>query len=509
MTPAALALLGLLLPAAPATEDVARYAIIVGHNGGYDDAPSLRYADDDAARLFRLLVPSTRQAWLLTTFDAESVNLYPSLSQIARPPTKAALAQVLGEANWALNERSAEGQRTELMVFFAGHGDVDVSGQGFLVFADGRFTREDLERQVMASSRADTNHVVIDACASYFMVSRGSGESSSGAVPLSPKTLDILRRPDPALDAARARTGVLVSTSSATEVHESSSLQGGLFSHLLRSALAGAADSNEDGRVEYVEAAAFLTGASAGVRDPRARLAVYAVAPQQRPHAPLTDLRRAGTDRFLAVDADAAHVRVFDEDGAPYADLYPSGGRVMLALAGSRMFVVQMGDEEAVLVPRRAGAYAMSGLDFGPAVQARGDAGPFAGLLARPVGRPYVDGFAASSSMPAPLDGERFDVAYAEGYEPPWRFPWFWAGGSALVVAGGFAALTVAAIVGNAAAFTALDLNNRRTGAVDPNLSLAVEGFRLAALGTVVVAGAAAATGGVSLVMGVMQGSDE
>src|SRR5207244_474936 len=96
-------------------------------------------------------------------------------------------------------------------------------------------------------------------------------------------------------------------------VHESSELEGGVFSFLLRSALAGAADENGDGRVEYVEAAAFITAASATLDDPRARLAVHAEAPLQRPHVALADLARSGATKFLTVDGQApVHVRVVD-----------------------------------------------------------------------------------------------------------------------------------------------------------------------------------------------------
>jgi hypothetical protein len=66
--------------------------------------------------------------------------------------------------------------------------------------------------------------------------------------------------------------------------------------------LAGAADVNGDGRVEYSEVAGFLAAASASVDDPRARLAVHTRAPQQSPHTPLVDLKASGAGRFFVVD---------------------------------------------------------------------------------------------------------------------------------------------------------------------------------------------------------------
>lgn len=470
--------------AAPAPH---RYVVVIGHNGGGADKEraSLRFADDDAARFFRQVLPTARQAWLLTTFDAETARLYPTLSDLARPPSRRELARVLGEVNWAVNEEKDSGTPTELIFFFAGHGDVDVDGQGFLVFEDGRFTRSELERQVVRGSNADLNHVIIDACASYFMVGRGGGKQS-GAVTLSPGVLDAAAGPSPDLAPYRARTGVLVSTSDASEVHESSQLGGGVFSYLLRSALSGAADVNGDGQVEYAEVAAFVASASQAIDDPRARLKVHATPPAQRPHVALTDLAGGGAEHFLRVDrALATHVRVLDEDGLPYAEVNRTdGGPVTLALSGSRFYVVQMGDREAVLVPRRAGAYSLSTLEFDESPAPRSaEVGPFAPLFSRPFDRTFVDGFVASAALPPPRTGPVFQPAWAPGYEPPTPFPWRWVGVGLLSGAAGFGVLAAGAVIGNVVAFGMLYTANQQTGLIDPNLQLAVEGFRLGAVG--------------------------
>ncbi len=466
----------------------ARFAIIIGYNGGApDERPALSYADDDAARMFGILAPGVRKAWLLSTFDKESARVHVDLVEVARPPTKTSLAQVLGEVSWAIRQQTKAGVPTELFFYFAGHGDVTDAGEGFVVLQDGSFTRSDLETQVIEASPADVNHVVIDACASYFMVS-SRGDSSS-AVALSPELLDVVAPSSSTSAAARAKTGVFVSTSSAAEVHESASLGSGVFSYLFRSALVGAGDADGDGRIEYSEAAAFVAAASDTVDDPRARLRVHAVAPLQRPHAPLQDLARSGATRFLVVDSDdATHLRVLDAHGTPYVELFKErGATTTIALVGAPFFVVQRGAREAVLVPRRAGAYALSALAFEDAPRARGEArGPFARLFAAPFGLGFLRGYLPASGLPPPVMGAPLVVPWAQGAQPPFRFPWTATALGALAGAGVFGAAASVAVVGNLAAFSTLERTFDETGRIDPAASFEVEAWRTAATGLTV-----------------------
>lgn len=481
-----------LATTAAAADDVARVVVVVGNNGGAPDLrPPLSFADDDAARLFLQLAPGATRAWLLTTFDKESARSFPDLTDIARPPTKEALAAALGEAFWALRQEKDRGRATELVFAFAGHGDVDDGGQGFVVFQDGPFTRSDLARQVLAPSPADLNHVVVDACASYFFVkSRGDGDGAAG-VPLTPALLDALQ--DPLTPGLAARTGLIVSTSQATEVHESRALSSGVFSYLLRSALTGGGDVDGDGRVEYGEAAAFVAAASAGLADPRARLQVFSEAPLQRPHSALVDLRRPGAS-FLAVDSPG-RVRLLDARGVPWTEVN-TVGPVYVALAGQPFFLVQRERgaagarfvEEAVLVPRAGGAYALSSLDFARApLAARGllaaqDAGPFSSLFAEPFDADFARGFWSSSSALPPAAGhEPYVAPWAEGSEPAARLPVGLVGAGVVGVAVAAGLGAAGAVVGNQLAFAELEQGFQRTGQLDPQTTLEVEGWRNAA----------------------------
>ncbi|MBI1945471.1 MAG: caspase family protein [Deltaproteobacteria bacterium] len=488
------ALLALPGGASPAAGDAApaRYVIVVGYNGPpAGERPALSWADDDAARLYRMLLPGARRAWLLTEFDLTSARLWGSVVDAAAPPTRQELARVLGEAFWAMRD---EPSGAELVFAFAGHGDVSAGGEGFAVLADGPFLRSDLERQLVAASPARVNHILIDACAAYFLVGRGAHDQS---VPVT-SLLESLTRPG-ADAAAWARTGVLVATNDAAEVHESAAVGGGVFSFLVRSALAGAADANRDGRVEYAEAAAFIAAASGGIDDPRARLAIHARAPAQSPHAPLIDMRTAGYQHFLVVDERApVHVRLLDSRGLPYAEVHSEASEapLVLALAGDPFYVVERGAREAVLVPRSAGAYALSSLVWSPLGAPRSVDPRAAQLFATQYGPAFLGGFLADDGHVGPADGERFAVPWAASGAPPPTPPWATLAWTSAAAAGVLGSAAGVALAGNAFALADLEARFRETGTLDPALSLQTDTWLTAALVLGGGAAAAAALGG-------------
>ena len=476
---------------------LARYVVVVGYNGPADgERPPLTWADDDAARLFRQLSPGARRAWLLTTFDKDSARLWGSLVDAAQPPTKEELAHVLGEAYWSMRDEPAG---AELVFVFAGHGGVSPGGEGYALFADGAFTRSDVERQIVAASPARLNHVIVDACAAYFLVARGGDR----VVPVTDLAAQ-LSKPGGADAAQWAHTGVLVATSDAAEVHESSALGGGVFSYLLRSALAGVADADGDGRIEYSEVAAFVAAANAGVDDPRARLQVHAAAPEQAPHAPLADLRTSGADQFLVVDQHGpVRLRVVDSHGLPYAEINREGGGppVTVALSGNPFYVVERGEEEAVLVPRSPGAYAVSSLVFGKAPAPRSPDPHTALLFSTPFGPAFLHGFAARGDQLLPAAGPAFTVPWAEVGKPASPPPWGTLAVTSLGVAGVLAAGGVVAVVGNSLSLGELDRRFQVTGTLDPALSLQADTWLAA--GAILGSGAVAAAvvaGGFALV---------
>jgi hypothetical protein len=505
LVPALLLVCGPLLAEEGAAKvEASRFLVVVGYNGtDSGERPQLQFADDDATRFFLQALPSAKQGWLLTSMDSRSARAFPDLAEVARPPTVDELARVLGEVAWAIRGEKRSGHGTELVFYFAGHGDVGPNGEGFLVLGDRAFTRSDLETHVIGASEADLNHILIDACASYYMVPRG--DQTSGKIPLTPELMNVLK-PHPNLSAAaRAKTGILVSTSDAAEVHENGAIGGGVFSYLLRSAIAGAGDASGDGKVEYGEAAAFLASASRHIEDPRAQLKVFARPPEIARHAPLIDLSAAGYRHYLSLGPqDAHHVRILDARGTPLLEMNRSPeSSTYLALVGNPYYIVQSRDKEAVLVPRRAGAYAFSALQFQIQAenQRRGMArGP--PLFKEPLSPDFVHGFLATREFPPPATGDPFSVPYAVGHEAPVRFPH-------RLVASGFFALSgiglVTTVVGTAMnwmAYQALADDLATTGTLSPERVLEVEAWRTVAIAGMASGAVFAAVGGVFFFLG-------
>jgi hypothetical protein len=271
---------------------------------------------------------------------------------------------------------------------------------------------------------------------------------------------------------------------------------GGVFSFVLRSALTGAADVNGDGRVEYGEVAAFVGAANATVRDPRARLDITSRPPRHAPHAALMDLRQAGFQHFLVLDQDVGRVRLLDARGLPWAELHRErrrdGGDAIVALEGSPYFVVEQGEKQAVVVPRRPGAYALSSLRFVKAPTSRGGDPVLDDYFTIPFGDRFVGGFVASGGALPPSPGPAFTVDWADDGGPQWRPPWAELATGGLVTASVLGTAALATAIGNTLTLAELEGGFRATGTLDPGVALRADTF-LAATGLL---GAGAITAG-------------
>ena len=291
---------------------VKRFVLVVGCNRPTrPDIATLRYADDDAVRWAMLFRTFGADVELLTDLDAESERLYGADVPLHRSPTHAEVMQSMMRLRGAIERARAEGAHTAFYFVYAGHGDEE-DGEGFVGVADGRLLRREIEEQILAASGADTNHVIVDACRSYYIAyDRGPGGR---------------RRPwlDPYFKtgtAARFRnTGFVLASSSGGATQEWEEFQAGIFSHEVRSGLLGGADADGDGRITYAELAAFVRVANQAVRNDRYRPEILARAPSN------------GDDVLLDLwDALAGRVqiprRVNWEAGAGRWAWYPLGGR--------------------------------------------------------------------------------------------------------------------------------------------------------------------------------------
>ncbi|WNG32915.1 hypothetical protein F0U61_04260 [Archangium violaceum] len=272
--------------AASAAPKRVAYALILANNTGLEpkQAP-LRYADDDGARYYELLSSRTKETVLLSVLDAETQALHPGLAAQTRPPTRKALKEALGQLNARMAEDRQRGDDPVLYFVFTGHGKRGPAGEGMVSLLDGPFTRTDLYSQVIAPSSAAFIHLIVDACDSYFFV------NSRGALPVAPAQAQAVQGLLAARELGRyPHVGAVLSTTREQESHEWSAIRSGVFSHQVLSALAGAADVNADGRVEYSELRAFVAAANQGVEDVRGRLEVSIQPPAQDRSAALVDL---------------------------------------------------------------------------------------------------------------------------------------------------------------------------------------------------------------------------
>ena len=361
---------GLLAQApAAAASGADRYLLVVAVNHSLDDAvPSLRYADDDGARYYELLAPGAASAVLLTTFDDDSQDLYPELVKVARPPTRANLLLSLETLRGEIEASRQQGRETTLHVVFTGHGQLEPGG-GAARFGllDGPWTRDDMVDRVIAPQWADFTHLVVDACNAYFLVQGRGWKDDEVEDPDYDRAVaryltagDVLHR--------YPRTGVLLSTAGAQEVHEWGAYRAGVFSHQLRSALVGAADVDGDGALRYDEIEAYIGAANAAVSNPKARVRVTARPPRQDRGTPW--LRRGALHpraRLLIPAGQRGRFVIEDERGLRYADVTTGGDRPLAValVAGDRRaarFHVSHGDQEAALeLPGAVGADVLLG----------------------------------------------------------------------------------------------------------------------------------------------------
>jgi len=303
------------------------FALIVTSNRSARLArPDLRYADDDGAKyyeMFRMIAPEANVR-LLTAFDADTEKLFPDLVSKTRPPTRAGVTAAAAELAALATAAKATGP-VDFYFVFAGHGDIQ-GGKGFLDLPDGAFTADDLEAMLKAVP-ATHAHVILDSCNSFFVVnSRKPGGRHFVTSEEASKSLS----------ARLPNVGVFLSTSAEAEVFEWSELQSGVFSHAVRSGLAGAADVNRDGQVSYDELRAFVNVASKDVKNPVYRPQVFARGPGGKGDTSLLDLTTAQGTR-VRIDDNRRRVTVRDANELPWFDFHKEAGETATLVLPSRV----------------------------------------------------------------------------------------------------------------------------------------------------------------------------
>jgi hypothetical protein len=323
------------------------------------------------------------------------------------------LDQAVEEVFGLMNDAHQRGSEVEFTFAFAGHGRGSADDGGAVFLADGPLTRTELTQRVVQRSPADFNHLIIDACDSYFMISARGTESYPDDRVTDADTERLVASyfsgDGPASD---PRTGFLVSTNQTALSHEHDAYRAGIFSHIVRSALVGAADTNGDGRIEYTEVMAYAAAASQEISDPRARLSIYGRAPPRDVHRPLVDFSSSTFAHYLRLDGDLEG-RLHIEDGRSirYADLHKTRGtELLLALVDGPVYSVYRGDDEARVVLAERGAVRLGRLTLRRTLsRGQPEERLATELFATPFDPSYFSGFVASRGLPSVARGPRFN----------------------------------------------------------------------------------------------------
>ncbi len=308
----------------------ARFAVVIGNNRPASAGEvTLRYADDDAAATHRLLTEAGVHSVLLTTLDNETQRIDGTI----RPDGPATWTALNATLDGFFDKLRSSADGGELLLFYSGHGDV-AHGEGYVMLEDRRLTRR-LLYQLLARSPAQHNHVIIDACKSYFLAfERGPGGERS----------DYTHAFNDAQVPARlGNTGFILSTSSDRDSHEWERFQAGIFSHEIRSALRGAADLDGNGRISYAELGAFLTTANEGIHNRRYR-PDFAIRPPAR--ALDTELLSWSGEVALRVSGELGHLYVESGSGDRLLDAHASTNQTLaLRLPRERPLFIRRADD--------------------------------------------------------------------------------------------------------------------------------------------------------------------
>jgi hypothetical protein len=200
-----------------------RFAFLVGANNGGKDRVTLRYAEDDARAIQEVL--------------GDMGGILPGDSHFLTDPSK----EIFFEEIQALTEDVAKAKekfrRVEVIFYYSGHSDEEN-----IFLGNERISYKEF-RELITSMNADVRIAIVDSCAS------GALTLPKGVIKKSPFLMDT---------AYDMKGYAFITSSSASEAaQESSRLKRSFFTHNLISAMRGAADMNQDGRITLNEAYQF------------------------------------------------------------------------------------------------------------------------------------------------------------------------------------------------------------------------------------------------------------
>lgn len=212
--------MSLLLFAALAVAEPARYGLVIGANRGSGDDVPLRFAEQDAGRVADVL---------RSLGDIDPANLV-----VLRGANSADVRHALATLSRRIAAESTD--ESSLIVYYSGHAD-----EGNLHLEGTELPLSEV-RALVSAVPAKLRVVVLDACQSAAFMQRKGG---------TPVAAFKIVQPEQTLAEGLA---VLTAGAAGEDAQESERLQGGVFTHHLVVGLSGAADTSGDRKVTLDEA---------------------------------------------------------------------------------------------------------------------------------------------------------------------------------------------------------------------------------------------------------------
>ncbi len=390
-----------------------RYAVVIGNNSPSseqrDTLHPLRYADDDAIRMYQFFSRIASEVWLLTVADQPTQRRFSDIVDKTEIPTLKNLMNAVESLKKRIAGDNVSGIKSTVYLYFSGHGAHDSEGVPGLVFTDGHLTRDVLYSQIIDNLNADFVHLLIDACYAEGVVgSRGlfDKEADATQVVLSPEEQLAVTPTDPS---RYPGLGLFVSSSATRQSHEWSRLESGVFTHVVLSGLSGLADINGDGEIAYSELYAFTAAANRSVEKELARVDVVATPPTRDQNEPIVDISSIAHAAFLFGDMSRlGHFYVELENGLRYAEghLRDIANTRLWVPANQRVFIYTEETETEVTLAANQ-QYQIDDMTFSPReIAAKGsiEAALARGLFSSVYSPEYYGGIVDSSDLiPVPF----------------------------------------------------------------------------------------------------------
>ena len=274
-----------------------RIAIYIGSNNGGPERIKLLYAGTDALALHNVM--------------EELGGIQPGDNYILFDPDINTIEGLFNDVKGEFTSSSDKEQRTEFFFYYSGHSDEQglLLGKEYLAYSE--------LKQMITSMESDVNIAILDSCSSGVFTRLKGGTQKAPFL----------------VDESVDTTGYAFLTSSSADeaAQESDAIGASFFTHYFISALRGAGDSTQDGKVTLNEAFSFAsnetltrtTESQGGVQHPS-----YNINLTGSGDLVLTDLRLAKAGINLDTKI-AGRVFIKDSSGRLIAELYKDSGLPM------------------------------------------------------------------------------------------------------------------------------------------------------------------------------------